>query len=118
MKLTLILLALVTSTSSFAKISNSSYESRHLNMIEKAITNECGLFYKLTQIESSEEIIQVDQGIRDVIYSTKIEAIDRIDQGVFDEYEVKVVSEYADMYDHSNQDWGVFSVTSVTCQML
>lgn len=118
MKMLTVVAALVLSSSAFAKISNSTYENRHLNLIESAITKECGSFYRLTQIESSEEVIQVDQGIRDVIYTTTIEAIDRIDQGVFDEYEVKVVSEFADMYDHANQDWGVYSVTSVSCKML
>lgn len=102
----------------FAKITDSNYEARHLKLIDQAIKVECGYFYKIKQIDSKEEIIQVDQGIRDVIYTTKLEGTDRIDQGVFDLYEISVVSEYADMYDHASRDWGVYSVKSVQCEML
>lgn len=118
MKYVIATVALISSLNVFAGITNSNYEQRHLNVIEKAIVQECGSFYRMSQLTSTEEVIQVDQGIRDVIFTTTIEAIDRIDQGVFDEYEVTVVSEFADMYDHANQDWGVYSVKSVTCKML
>ncbi|GAB4016580.1 MAG: hypothetical protein Fur0010_16470 [Bdellovibrio sp.] len=118
MKIKLLMLALLVSENVFAGILNSDYEVRHLKLIEKAIEVKCGSFWRLSQIESSEEVIQVDQGIRDIIFKTKINAIDRIDQGVFDEYEVNVESEFADMYDHANQEWGVYSVRLVNCKML
>lgn len=118
MKTLITFLALLISQVAFAKITNSNYEARHLKLIEESISQECGYFFKLTQLDSTAAIIQIDQGIRDVVYTTTIEGIDRIDQGVFDYYDIKIVSEFADMYDHANQNWGVYSVKSVKCQML
>jgi hypothetical protein len=40
-----------------------------------------------------------------------------MDQNIFDEYQIVVESEYADMYDHVNQTWGAYFVNSVKCQM-
>ena len=118
MKTTIALVTLLLTQTSFATIINSKYEPRHLSEISRAIIEECGHFYKIEQLESKEEVIQVDQGIRDVIYTTKFEATDRIDQGVFDLYSITVVSEFADMYDHANRNWGVYSVKSVQCDAL
>lgn len=117
MKKTLLVLALTISSVSFAAIPDSKYEDRHQVTIEKAISSSCGNFRDLTQVSSSEEIIVVDQGIRDVKYKTILTGLQRLDQNIFDRYTITVESNYADMYDHEAKEWGAYSVDSVFCQM-
>lgn len=95
----------------------SGYEARHLEIIKKAIFTNCGHMSDLTQISSSETVIIVDQGIRDVEYVTQFSGVQRIDQGVFDVYKITVNSSFADMYDHSSRNWGVYSVETVKCEL-
>lgn len=117
MKKLLLALSLVASQASFAAISGSSLEARHQSVVEKAIVDNCGFFRDLTEVSSSSTVIHVDNGIRDVKYSTLLTGLQRLDQNIFDRYSIAVESEYADMYDHSTQNWGVFSVTNVSCRM-
>jgi hypothetical protein len=117
MKKMLVAFSVIFSQVSFASIADSKYEARHLNLIETSIIKNCGNFKNLTQVDSKEKIIKVDQGIRDVEFKTTFTGLQRMDQNIFDEYEIVVESDYADMYDHNSQDWGVYSVTSVSCSM-
>ena len=110
-------LTLLISLSAQAGILSSTYEINHVNAIEAKITEKCGSFRDLKVVSSSEEVIVVDQGIRDVKYTTVLSGLQRMDQNIFDEYQIVVESEYADMYDHVNQTWGAYFVNSVTCQM-
>lgn len=106
MKKMLMVFSIVFAQVSVASIADSNYETRHLNLIEASIVNNCGNFRNLTQVDSKEEIIKVDQGIRDVKFKTTFTGTKRLDQVFFDEYEIIVESEYSDMYDHSSQNWG------------
>lgn len=117
MKIAALLLALATSQVSFAALTNSSYELRHQDLLEKAIEKNCGTMRDLTVVESKEEIIRVDQGITDVNYVTVLTGKQRMDQNIFDTYTITVTSEYADMYDHSSKEWGAYFVSSVKCIM-
>lgn len=117
MKKMLVALSVVFSQVSFASIADSKYEARHLNIIETSIVKNCGNFKNLTQVDSKEKVIVIDQGIRDVQFTTTLTGLKRVDQTIFDEYEIVVESEYADMYDHNSQNWGAYNVTSVTCSM-
>lgn len=110
-------LTLVISLSAQAEILSSAYEINHVDAIEAKITEECGFFRDLKVVSSSEEVIVVDQGIRDVKYTTVLNGLKRMDQNIFDEYQIVVESEYTDMYDHVNQNWGAYFVNSVKCQM-
>ena len=110
-------LSLLVAQSSLAAIINSNYQSRHQQIIEKAIQTNCGFFRDLTQVSSKAKVIQIDQGIQDVQYTTVFSGVQRIDQGVFDTYKIIVESEYSDHYDHEARDWGHFSVTSVKCEL-
>jgi hypothetical protein len=118
MKLVLVLLALVANVSSAVEISGSDYAGRHVRAIDRAIINNCGYFWDYVLVSSEAEVTQVDQGIRDVKYFSVISAVRRIDQGIWDNYKITVVSGYADMYDHAEKDWGVYTVKSVRCELV
>lgn len=117
MKKMLLIFSIVFSQVSLASISNSNYEARHLKILEASIYKNCGHFIKLTQIDSTQKVIRIDQGIRDVQFKTILTGIQRLDQGIFDEYEIVVESQFADLYDHASLNWGAYIVTSVTCSM-
>ncbi len=117
MKTTILALTLILSQASFAAIAESTYEVRHNGIIENAITENCGYFRDLTVVEAKSESIRIDNGITDVKFTTVLTGLQRLDQNIFDEFEITVESEYADMYDHSTQNWGAFSVSSVSCKM-
>ncbi|MCK6593921.1 MAG: hypothetical protein L6Q33_01870 [Bacteriovoracaceae bacterium] len=103
--------------STFASLTSTGYEARHVELLKTALDNSCGSFRNLEVLSKDEEIIRVDQGIRDVKYTTVLTGEQRMDQNIFDTYEIVIKSEYSDMYDHVNKDWGVYSVTSVNCVM-
>lgn len=117
MKKVLVVLSLALSQVSFAAITGSTLESRHATIVEKAIVENCGYFRDLTELSSKKTLIHVDNGITDAKFTTVLTGLQRLDQNIFDKYTITVESEYADMYDHSAQDWGAFSVTSVNCSM-
>lgn len=114
---TLFLSLTLISTSAFASIRNTHYEARHVKAIETAIQKSCGKILELTQVHSESEVIQVDQGIRDVVYKTVLTGKKRIDQTLFDNYTITVNSSYGDAYDHQHRDWGIYFVDSVKCEM-
>jgi hypothetical protein len=115
MKSMLFAALMILSQASFAAIIGSDYDSRHQNVIEKAVKSDCGYLRDLTYVSSKQVVVHVDQGIRDVNFTTILTGVSRIDQGVFDNYKVIVKSNYADMYDHSTANWGAYSVESVQC---
>lgn len=115
-------LTLITflSVSAFAAPGDTELERRHMDLIEKAVKEKCSLrLGSVRQISTKVTPHKIDQGITDYSYETVVEAIDRIDQGVIDFYRVEVKSEYADIYDHVNKDWGVYSVSFVgSCELM
>jgi hypothetical protein len=116
MKLFLILSFLMSSA--FAStIEGSKFESRHQKLITDAISKECAFMGSLAVVTSHTQVIQIDQGIRDMVFNTVFRGVVRIDQGVFDSYKITVESLYSDQYDHSSGNWGAYSVTSVKCEM-
>lgn len=114
MKKLILCLTVLASQASFAKIENSNHEVRHQALIEKAIEETCGPAFDLRQEDVRTEIIRVDQGITDKKFVTTISGQIVYDQVVLP-HTITVRSEYADMYDHANKDWGVYTVTSVGC---
>lgn len=108
---------ILTSLSSFASIRDSKYDARHIKAIKSAIQEKCGNIRDLAEVSSSEQVIRIDQGIRDVRYTTVISGVQRIDQGIFDYYRITVSSYYADSYDHEARDWGSYSVESLKCEL-
>ena len=115
MKNLLVIICLLATQAAFAQISNSQNNPRHQAVMAEAIQNNCGYMRDLTQISQTEEIVRVDNGITDVRYVTLLSGVQRLDQAYFDQYEITVLSEYADMYDHTAQDWGAYFTTSVSC---
>lgn len=112
MKLLVAALFTLTSTLSFASLRHTGYEARHIALIERAIVKNCGPMLGLDLISKFERVHRVDQGIRDVYYVTVLLGVQN-NVG----YKVKVESSYADMYDHSAQNWGLYTVDSVDCSI-
>lgn len=116
MKSLLVMIAtLIATTTAQAKIAASNLDERHQQVIEQAIEKNCFNFRHLEQASVTEEIIQVDQGIQDRKYTSQFKATVRLDQQIFDTYNVTIVSMYWDGYDHSTRNWGSYSVESVSC---
>ena len=115
MKKTLIIAALIVSQNLFAEVLQSNYDKIHLAAIEQEIESQCGRFSNLTQLDNSEKLIQIDNGIVDTEYTTVLSGYKRLDQNIFDLYTITVQSKKYDMYDHKTQTWGSYSVESVTC---
>jgi hypothetical protein len=109
----ILLVSLLSSLSSFA----NSLEPRHSKMIEMAISSECGQMFSLDLINTKSTVLMSDNGNQIIGFISKFEGARRIDQGVFDYLEITVESTYADGYDHSARDWGLFSVDSVRCEL-
>lgn len=107
MSKSLVLISFLFVQNAMASIPGSTYELRHQKAIETAVTNDCGVFKNLVQTASEQEEIRIDQGIRDVRFTTTLIA----DKN----YEISVESYYSDSYDHEARDWGHYSVTSVQC---
>lgn len=101
---------MLTSTLSFASLGDTRYEARHIKLIEKAIAAQCGSMQDLVLVSKTERIHRVDQGIHDVYYVTVLAGVQRNET-----YKIKIASNYADMYDHVNQDWGRYAIDSVDC---
>lgn len=117
MKTLLSLSFLILSQTSQAALLNSVFEVRHSNSIESAIESHCGSFRNLSVVDSKQEIINVDNGIKDIKFTTILTGLQRLDQNIFDTYKIIVESTYSDMYDHQSQNWGFYSVDSVSCTM-
>ena len=108
-------LIITLAAASFAQAQNSSLTSTHTQKIEEAILNSCGYMRNLTQVSHSEEVVIVDQGVRDVYATTVFTGERRLDQNIFDAYAVTVESVLAAGYDHEEKTWGLFTVQSVSC---
>lgn len=120
MKMFALTILATLSVSAFADPRDTNLEKRHMDLIEKAVKEKCSLRRgSVKALNTKVTPHRIDQGIIDYSYVTIVEATDRVDQGVTDLYSVEVRSEYSDMYDHANKDWGVYSVTSVgNCELI
>lgn len=99
-----------------AEILHSNYEARHQELIEKAIAKECYLrIAKATQTENTVVTRKIDNGITDRTYTTSILVLAGVDEYHSEDWSVVITTQYADMYDHENKNWGVYSVESVKC---
>lgn len=97
---------------------NSELEPRHLKVIERAIKDQCHL-RKITPTKISTEAREnrIDQGVIDFDYITYLEVKNEFDQGQYDLYSITVISHYTDAYDHHSRVWGIYSISSVKCDL-
>lgn len=117
MKSLVLALSVIMSLSLSANVQHSELETRHANLMEKALDNACGSFRNLEVVSVEVEEIRVDQGITDKKFTTILTGEQRMDQNIFDQYIIQIESSYSDSYDHENKDWGAYSVESVKCVM-
>lgn len=118
MKTILLTIALLVGTVAQAKIADSQYDARHQAMLTDASLRACGVAGgKLTELSSSVVRQKVDQGIVDLYFTTELELVVKIDQGMFDTFTVKAQTMLADGYDHAAQDWGMYSVQAISCEL-
>jgi hypothetical protein len=118
MKTMLLISALLTSYVLHAEILNSKLDHRHQEVIEHAVSENCMMRGVLTEVKSESEVVIPDQGIKDIFYSSTFTAIQKVDNGLTDQYLVHVKSQYSDMYDHETAQWGVYTVDKVSCEMI
>lgn len=115
MKNVMISLAALFSFSTFASLENSKLELRHQDLIEKSIIEKCGLTRGMIyEVNTKVTELKIDQGITDYQFETLFEVHIRLDQNIFDEYEITIKSAYSDSYDHSSREWGIYSIESVS----
>lgn len=101
-------IALLIGTAAQAEILNSQYDARHQAMLEKASLKACGISEgTLTQTFTSVRKHKVDQGITDYYFTTQLT--------INNTYTVTAETMLADAYDHTAQDWGIYSVESIIC---
>lgn len=114
-----IFVCLLLSQFSFAAIYHSNYEARHLQVIEDALLQSCGIYSTdvLTQKSTEERHVQVDHGILDIYYTTVLETRVRIDQNFFETKKMIVESVRYDGYDQQAKEPGSYSVSSVNCNV-
>ncbi len=82
------------------------------------MTATCGYSGTVIQIASIEVVDQIDQGIRDVYYTTELQVGTHIygyPKHLPFEYKVSVKSVYSDSYNHPSAEWGVYHVSEVSC---
>ena len=118
MKLTFIAFVFTLMTVLSANASTASFSSRHMKKITDAIAKKCYLTGKLQEVATQTRVDRVDQGIIDYYYKSEFLMEVRVDQGLYDTYKVKVDSAIFDAYDHADQDWGIITVDSVSCEMI
>lgn len=116
MKKTFILVAILCSQSLFAQIRGSQFETRHQDLILDAVQKKCFLRGNSTLISTTEQNINIDNGIVDVQYTTELNVEDTVDQNMTIQFKVTVQSLKSDMYDHVSKNWGAYSVLSVHCE--
>ncbi len=112
--MTKILLSVAVSLLTFQAQANG-FTVEQKKVVAEAIANTCGYIINLKQLGQTHKTVVVDQGIRDVYTTTVFEGDRRLDQNVFDRYEITVNSLVSDAYDHQNGNWGIFTVESVNC---
>lgn len=111
MKNMLVLLATVLlSQSVFAQtISGSNYEQDHQDVIVEAITKHCSVpATALSQLSSNQKVIKIDQGIKDIEYTTEIRSR---------EYVITVISYYSNFHNPMNANhYTVIGLESSYCE--
>lgn len=105
--------AILTTNLASATIEGSTYEERHQAAIEKSIYEKCGLSGQLLQVASQQTEVRIDNGNTDINFTTAIIVRSRIDQNIFEDFNVIVQSLFSDAYDHESKNWGVYSVDTV-----
>jgi hypothetical protein len=115
MKWMMILTSLLFSQMSLAQIAQSTLSPGHQKAIVEAVETRCAVAGSLTELSAIEtERIHVDNGITDVRYLVQLSMMVRLDQNFFEERHISVRTLMSDMYDHQTQEWGSYSVESVT----
>lgn len=89
---------------------------RHQELIMKSILNSCGYFQNLIEVQYTIVEKIVDQGIIDYDFQTIYQYTNRVDNGLFDQYQAIVDSSYHSAYDHQAETWGIFVVQNVQCK--
>lgn len=117
MKNLIIAVAMLITTQAFGSIRNSTKEVDHQVKIADAVWAQCGAHRDLTEVSQVVREDKIDQGITDVYFTTTLNLVVRVDNGVFDHYVATVESLLSDSYDHQAKRWGTYQVLSVSCKM-
>lgn len=89
-----------------------SGEVRHQLLLKQAAMKQCQVTKAYSEwVLLSTKQIQIDQGVIDYDFVSEIRLVDVISQA---EYRVQINSNYRSTYDHTAQEWGQFSIDSVS----
>jgi hypothetical protein len=98
-----------------SEILSSHYDERHQALLESAILESCGVSGQITQKSSDETSEVVDNGQRDIYYTTKFELTVRVDQNLYDTYYITAKSAKYDYFDHESGEMGKYVIESILC---
>lgn len=73
----------------------------------------CSVRGQLLQVASQQTEVRIDNGITDINFTTAIVVRSRIDQNIFEDFNVIVQSLFSDAYDRESKNWGIYSVETV-----
>ncbi|MFN8790676.1 MAG: hypothetical protein ACK5Y2_04390 [Bdellovibrionales bacterium] len=112
----LVLLAFQTHAASL--INGSEWDPRIQKKLAEAVFQKCERNGSLQQILENQQIVQIDQGVTDRTVETTIQLTSRFEQNIMITFVSKVRWSLYDAYDHQDQAWGHFELTSVDCRQV
>lgn len=110
-----LVLILAASQVLWAQITNSYNTSRHQIAMLTAITHQCGILYRVSQVSQKTQTVQTDSGARQVKFTTALRGTIGADSSTLNEYKILVQSTFHDSFDQRTNQWGYFSVENVQC---
>ncbi len=101
-----------------ANLLDSQLTAKESKLVLTAIENSCGYFRNLTVTQVEKTEVRIDQGQYSTITHVGLSGEKRLDQNMFDQYQISVELELSKSFDHSTGEFGVLSVNSVKCEQL
>lgn len=114
MKSVVVLLVVLLAQSAFSDVSNSDYDVRHRNLIEKTLREECGLIRGIMQYSSSAIVLKNDES-HETHYTTLLKARTGHDQSDNAEQTVEIKTVYVNAYNSNTSEVGLYLLEDVNC---
>ncbi len=107
-----LLIAMIGTIAQASMIDRSDLTAQQQQIVIDAVNNSCGYMYNYSHTAPTE--VNVDyQEQGDVFYTIRLEATQRIDQGIFDIYDIEVRAVEPMVHGHAE----LFIVEDVRCVM-
>lgn len=99
-------------------IQGSEWDPRIQKKIAEAVFQKCERNGSLQLISEHQEVVRIDQGVTDRFIETTIQMTSRYEQNLMMTFVSRVRWALYDAYDHQDQAWGHFELTSVDCRQV